>query len=216
MPTILLADDHNIVRQGIRLILETQPGFEIVGEASDGLEALKLVEQLHPDVLIVDVMMTNLNGIEVVRQVKIISPQTRSVVLSMYDTEAYVVEALNAGVSAYILKKSTSDELVNAIRQVLSGNLYLSPPLNERAINAYIEHSNETRLDFLETLTAREREILFLAAEGLKNAEIAGRLSLSPRTVEMHRANLMHKLHLKSQSELLRFALQKGILPLEH
>lgn len=214
MTTIVLADDHHVVRQGLRALLAGQEGFHIVGEAADGLEAAQLVERLRPDVLVVDLMMPGLDGLEVIRQVRRRSPQTRIVVLSMYDNEAYVVEALRAGVSAYVLKKSTADELVHAIGQAVAGHRYLSPPLNERAIEAYKQKTRETTQDPYETLTDREREVLHLAAEGLSSAAIAARLSISARTVEMHRTNLMRKLGLRTQSDLIRYALRRGILPL--
>ncbi|HEY3344194.1 MAG TPA: response regulator transcription factor [Anaerolineaceae bacterium] len=215
MTTILLADDHTIVRQGLRFLLEARTGFQVLGEASDGAEAIQLVEQLHPDVLIADIMMPKMSGLEVARQVKSLSPNTRVIILSMYDTEAYVAEALQAGVSAFVLKKSTSSDLVQAVHQVLDGQLYLSPPLNESDVQAFIERSHETPQDPYETLTVREREILHLAAEGMKSADIAVRLSISPRTVEMHRANFMHKLHLKTHTDLVRFAVQHGIVQIE-
>jgi two-component system, NarL family, response regulator NreC len=215
LTTILLADDHTIVRQGLRFLLEARTEFQVVGEAADGLEAVQLVEQLQPDVLIADIMMPRMNGLEVARQVKTIHPHTRVIILSMYDSEAYVAEALQAGVSAFVLKKSTSSDLVQAVHQVLAGERYFSPPLDETAILAFIERSRETPLDPYETLTPREREILHLTAEGLKSVEIAERLSISPRTVEMHRANFMHKLHLKTHTELVRFAVQRGIVQIE-
>jgi DNA-binding NarL/FixJ family response regulator len=215
MTTVLLADDHNIVRQGLRLLLEAATEFQVVGEAANGIEAVRLVGQLHPDVLIADVMMPGMNGLEMARQVKSSAPHTRVIILSMYDTEAYVAEAVQAGVSAYVLKKSTASDLVQALRQIQDGKLYLSPPLDETAIQSFIERSRETPVDPFETLTAREREILHLTAEGLTSAEIAARLSISRRTVEMHRANFMHKLRLKNHTELVHFALQRGLLQFE-
>jgi DNA-binding NarL/FixJ family response regulator len=215
MTTILLADDHNVIRNGLRLLLESETGLQVVGEAADGREAIQLVEDLQPDILVVDLMMPGPTGMEVTRQVKKLFPHTRVIVLSMYDTEAYVVEVLQAGASAYVLKKSTSGELIQAIQQVLAGNLYLSPPLNKRAIDAYLQHSRESKLDPYEGLTPREREVLRLAAEGLTNPEIAEVLSLSPRTIEMHRGNMMRKLHLNNQSELIRYALKMGILSMD-
>jgi two-component system, NarL family, response regulator NreC len=215
MTTILLADDHNIVRQGLRFLLEAATEYQVVGEAADGMEAIQFMENLQPDILIVDIMMPKMNGLKVARQVKESGAKTRVIVLSMYDTEAYVAEALQAGVSAFVLKKSTSSDLIEAIHQVLEGKLYLSSPLNEKSVNAYIEHSRETVVDPYETLTPREREVLHLTADGLKSAEIAAQLSISPRTVEMHRANYMRKLHLKTHNDLIRFALQRGILQIE-
>lgn len=213
--TIVLADDHHVVRQSLRLLLEAEPQFKVLGEAANGLEAVELVERLQPEVLVVDIMMPGLNGIDVARRVKKQLPGTIIVILSMYENEAYVVEALRAGVTAYVLKKSTAQELVYALEQAISGHLFLSPPLTEHAIQAYMEKMKETVLDPYETLTTREREVLHLAAEGLNNSQIASRLSISPRTAEMHHSNLMRKLHLRNQTELIRFALQRGILPLE-
>jgi two-component system response regulator NreC len=213
--TIVLADDHHVVRQSFRLLLEAEPDFHVLGEAASGLETIQLALRLRPDVLLVDLMMPELNGVEVARRIKKQLPNTVIVILSMHENEAYVVEALRAGVSAYVLKKSTAQELVYAIQQGLAGHLFLSPPLNEHAIQAYLEKTQGTSLDPYDTLTAREREVLHLAAEGLNNAAIAARLSISPRTVEMHHGNLMRKLRLRNQADLIRFAIQRGILPLE-
>jgi two-component system, NarL family, response regulator NreC len=215
MTTILLADDHTIVRQGLRFLLEATTEFSVIGEAEDGIEAIHAVETLRPDVLIVDIMMPRLNGLKVAREVKSTHPETQIIVLSMYDSEAYVAEALQAGVSGFVLKKSSSIDLVNAIHQVLQGKLYLSSPINETVIRAFIDHSHETPLDSYETLTPREREIFQLTADGLKSSEIANQLSISTRTVEMHRANFMRKLHLKTQNDLMRFALQHGIVVID-
>jgi two-component system response regulator NreC len=213
--TIVLADDHHVVRQSFRLLLEAEPDFHVLGEAASGLETIQLALRLRPDVLLVDLMMPELNGVEVARRIKKQLPNTVIVILSMHENEAYVVEALRAGVSAYVLKKSTAQELVYAIQQGLAGHLFLSPPLNEHAIQAYLEKTQGTSLDPYDTLTAREREVLHLAAEGLNNSAIAARLSISPRTVEMHHGNLMRKLRLRNQADLIRFAIQRGILPLE-
>jgi len=196
-------------------LLASEPDFQVLGEAATGLETIELVERLRPDVLVVDLMMPELNGIEVARRIKKQLPKTIVVILSMHENEAYVFEALRAGVSAFVLKKSTAQELVYAIRQAIAGHLFLSPPLSERAIEAYLQKAQSTDLDLYETLTSREREILQLAAEGLNHPAIATRLSISPRTVEMHHGNLMRKLHLRNQTDLIRFALQRGILPLE-
>lgn len=215
MTTILLADDHHVVRQGLRALLEGEPGFSIVGEASDGLEAADLVERLKPDILIVDLMMPGLNGLEVTRQVGRRSPDTRVILLSMHANEAYVLEALRNGATAYVLKDCTAAELVSAVREVEAGRRYLSPPLSERAIESYLQKAEAATLDIYNTLTAREREVLQLAAEGHSNSDISARLFISPRTVEIHRANLMRKLGLRNQTDLIRFALRRGIVPLE-
>lgn len=215
MTTIVLADDHHLVRQGLRSLLEAEPDFSIVGETGDGLEAAQLVERLRPDVLVLDLMMPGLNGLEVTRQVSQRSPRTHVVILSMHPNEAYVLEALRAGAAAYVLKESTSAELVRAVREAVAGRRYLSPPLSERAIEVYMQKAESAALDPYETLTAREREVLHLAAEGHTNAEIADRLFISRRTVETHRANLMRKLGLRTQTDLISYALRRGILPME-
>ncbi len=162
-----------------------------------------------------DLMMPGLGGLEVTRQVTRRSPQTRIVILSMHASDAYVVEALRNGASAYVLKDSSASELVRAIREVTAGRRYLTPPLSESAIKAYMEKTQSAAIDPYEGLTTREREVLHLAAEGLSSAEIAGRLGISPRTAESHRASVLHKLDLHSQTDLIRFAIKRGILPLD-
>jgi len=215
MMTIVLADDHHVVRQGLRTLLESEPDFRVVGEAGDGLEAVQLVERLQPDVLVLDLMMPSLDGLEVTRQVSQRSPQTRVVILSMHSSEAYVLEALRHGAAGYVLKASSAADLIKAVREVTAGRHYLSPPLSEHAIAAYVQKAKDATLDKYETLTTREREVLHLAAEGYSNREIAERLSISPYTAMTHRANLMRKLDLHSQTDLVRYALQRGIIPME-
>jgi two-component system, NarL family, response regulator NreC len=216
MITIVLADDHHVVRQGLRALLEAEADFSVVGEAGDGLEALQRVEQLNPNVLVLDVMMPGLNGLEVSRQLNKHSPHTHVVVLSMYSNEAYVLEALGNGASAYVLKDSNSGDLVHAVREVAAGRRYLSPPLSDRAIEAYQEKAKAASLDKYETLTTREREVLQLSAEGHTSAEVAARLGISSRTAETHRSNLMHKLALHTQADLIRYALRRGIIPMDN
>lgn len=215
MPNILLADDHNIVRQGLRALLESEPHFRLVGEASDGIEAVRLAERLKPDVLITDVMMPGLNGLEVARQVSRSLPNTRIIILSMYTNDAYVIEALKNGANGYVLKDSEASDLIQAVKEVISGNRYLSPPLSERALELYMQKLESAPSDPYELLTTREREVLQLVAEGKTSAEIANRLFISPRTAEGHRANLMRKLGLQTNADLIRFALKRGILPLD-
>jgi two-component system response regulator NreC len=213
MITLVLAEDHHIVRQGIRSLLEAEADFKVIGEVADGLEAVRMVESLHPNILVLDLMMGGLNGLEVARQVSTRSPKTAIIILSMYNNEAYVLEALRAGAKGYVLKDSTAAELVKAVREAVIGHHYLSASLSERAIENYIEKSKETYLDPYDTLTTREREVLHLMAQSCTNAEIAERLYISRRTVEVHRANVMHKLGLRSQPQLIRYAMKRGILP---
>ncbi|MCC6189608.1 MAG: response regulator transcription factor [Anaerolineales bacterium] len=212
---IVLADDHPVVRHGVRGLLQAEPEFVVVGEATDGLETVQLVEKLQPEVLVVDLMIPGVNGLEVIRQIRQRLPLIRIVVLSMHANEPYVLEALRNGAAGYVLKDSSAGDLVLAVRQVLAGQRYLSPPLSERAVEAYLQRSRETSFDPYDALTEREREVLHLAAEGLSNPDVAARLSISPRTVETHRANLMRKLGLKTQTDLIRYALKRGILPME-
>jgi DNA-binding NarL/FixJ family response regulator len=209
--SIALADDHHVVRLGVRALLEAEPDFTIVGEASDGLEAKALVERLQPDVLILDLMMPGLNGMEVLRQVRHLSPGTRVIVLSMHANEAYVVEALRHGAAGYALKQSSMLELVLAIREVMSGREYLSPLFTRQDIEAYKRRTSAATAPF-DNLTPREREVLQLAAQGFTNAVIAEKLIISPRTVEMHRGNLMRKLNLRTQTDLVRYAHWRGLL----
>jgi len=215
MTTIVLADDHHVVRQGLRALLETESDFKVIGEAGNGLEALQLARELKPNVLVLDLMMPILNGLEVTRQVCKSSTNTRVVILSMYANEAYVLEALGNGASAYVMKDSSSADLLLAVREVAAGRRYLSPPLSDRAIEVYQEKAKAATLDKYETLTTREREVLQLTAEGHTNAEIAARLGISSRTAETHRSNLMHKLSLHTQADLIRYALRRGIIPME-
>lgn len=214
--TVLLADDHPIVRQGLRHLLEAEPDLKIVGEAEDGLQAVQLTDKLRPNVLIVDIMMPGLNGLEVLRQAKDRSPATCSIVLSMQSADVYVVEALKSGALGYVLKETGPSELVNAVQQVMSGKRYLSPRLSERLIDVLLQTSDELTLDPYETLTNRERELLHMVAEGLTTSAIAKRLSISPRTAELHRSRMMDKLGLNNQTELIRYALKRGILPMEN
>ncbi|MBN8595601.1 MAG: response regulator transcription factor [Anaerolineae bacterium] len=212
MIRIILADDHQMLRQGLRKLLEEEQGFQVIGEAGDGIEATQLVEALQPDVLVVDMMMPGLNGLDVIRSVRQYSEHTRIIMLSMHANEAYVIEALRLGASAYLLKESGSSELIKAIHSVMAGRRFLTPALADRALEAYIAQANQPSSDPYELLTARERQVLHLAAEGHSNPEIAERLVIGVRTVETHRSNLMNKLSLKNQSELIRYAVQRGLL----
>ena len=213
--SIILADDHSVVRRGVRTLLESEVGLSVVAEASDGLETVRHVARLKPDVLILDLMMPGLSGLEVLRIVRRRSPQTRVVVLSMHSDNSFIAETLKSGAIGYVLKSCTEKDIIRAVREAAAGRRFLSPPVTEIAIDAYIEQAKAGPFDPHETLTVREREVLQLEAEGKTNAEIAGRLHISSRTVENHRANLMRKLELQNQSELVRHAVQHGLIALE-
>ncbi len=213
--SIILADDHPIVRRGLRALLESESDFSIVGEASDGLETVRLVEQVKPEVLILDLTMPGLCGLEALRILRDRSPGTRVVILSMHSNKAFVAEALKNGATGYVLKGCTEGDLIHAVRDAAAGKRFLSPPVTAIAIDAYIEQTRTGPFDPHDTLTAREREVLQLAAEGNTSSEIAARLHISHRTVENHRAHLMQKLGLQNQTELVRYALQRGLLPSE-
>lgn len=211
MTTVVLADDHEIVRRGVRSLLEADKSFSIVAEVANGFAAVQAVEKHKPALLFLDLSLPRVHGIEALRQVRSASPHTKVLILSMHNDEPYVIEALRAGAMAYILKGSESTEITQAVREVLAGRRYLSAPLSEWAISA-LTTKGADNTDPLSTLTAREREVLQLAVEGFGNPEIAERLFISPRTAETHRANLMHKLGLQTQTDLVRFAIRKGLI----
>ncbi|HVS51276.1 MAG TPA: response regulator transcription factor [Opitutaceae bacterium] len=211
MTTAIIADDHEIVRRGLRGILESEGTCHVVAEAADGLSAAQLVEKHKPHLLILDLNMPRLHGIDVLRQTRTSSPHTRVIVLSMHNDEPYVIEALRAGAMAYILKGSESQEISHALKEVLAGRRFLSATLSEWAINALVAKPADDA-DPLQSLTQRERMVLQLAAEGHTNPEIAEKLFISPRTAETHRTNLLRKLGLQTQTDLVRFAIRKGLI----
>jgi DNA-binding NarL/FixJ family response regulator len=212
--TVLLVDDHPMIRQGLRNMVTSEIDFQVVGEAGDGVEALQKIELTRPDVLIVDMMMPNLNGLEVLLQVKRLSPGTRTIVFSMQSAEPYVVEALRAGADGYLLKETGPGELIAAIHSVLRGDRYLSEKLAEKLVANGIRVENAP-LDLYQSLTTREREILQMAAEGRSSSEIGHKLGISPRTVELHRSRFLKKLGLRNQAELVRYAIRRRILPMD-
>jgi len=211
--TILLADDHRIVHEGLRSLIEAEPDLAVIGEANDGLEAMRLTENLQPNVLLIDLAMPGLNGLEVTRQVRKKFPDIKIIVLSMHANEAYVVEALRSGAGGYIVKESSVTDVIKGIREVNAGRRFLSPLLSQQSIDDYLERAKTGPVDPYDTLTSREREILQMTAEGLSSTEVGRRLFISPRTVEIHRQNAMRKLHLRNQGEVIRYALKRGILP---
>ena len=214
MTLIVLADDHLVVRQGIRALLEAVDGFRVVGETGDGLEVADLVVEQRPDVLVVDLMMPGLNGLEIIRTVRKLSPETKILVLSMHADDSYVLMALKKGASGYVLKESSSTELVQAINEVYQGRRFLSPRVSDRVIDVFI-HTLDEVTDPFDTLTPREREVLQLLAEGHTIKSIGERLSISPRTVETHRNHVFEKLGLRSQTDLVKFTLKRGIIDLD-
>ncbi|MGI2335530.1 MAG: response regulator [Dehalogenimonas sp.] len=212
--TIFLADDHAVVRGGIKALLSAEADFEVIGESDDGLDTVQSVTKTNPNILIVDLMLNGISGIEVCRQVVKNSSRTGVILLSMYGNDAHVQAALRAGAKGYLLKESTVDELVSAVREVANGRHVLSSELSQRAIESYIrENENDNTDEPYEQLSTREREILHLVVRDHTGADIAKKLFISPRTVEAHRANLMRKLGLKGRGQLIRFCLQKGIIP---
>ena len=215
MIKILLAEDHHIVREGLRRVLEAVEDFRVAGETGDGSAVVDLVERTKPDVLVLDLMLPGLGGLEITRRLRERCPGTAVVILSMHDNEAYVLEALEAGARAYVLKDAESKELIRGIREAVAGRHYLTPPLDEYVVEGYLKRSRERGVDPYDTLTAREREVLHLVAEGHTSSIIAERLFISPRTVEAHRANLMHKLGLRSRTDLIRYAIERGIVPMK-
>jgi DNA-binding NarL/FixJ family response regulator len=210
---IVLVDDHQVVREGLRALLQAQPDFRLVGESEDGTDAIRKIGQLRPDVVVLDLMLRGVQGLEVLRQVHRDVPRARVVVLSMHHDLAYVNEALQNGAAAYVLKASPSSEVVRGIREAVAGRRYLSPPLSEEEVDQYARQVDNGRLDPYETLTTREREVLQLAAQGYTNNQIAEILCIGRRTVETHRASMMHKLKLKNQAELVAYAIRKGLIP---
>jgi DNA-binding NarL/FixJ family response regulator len=205
---ILLADDHTVVRGGFRMILSAQPDMEVAGEATNGREAVKAAEALKPDVVVMDVSMPELNGIEATRRIGDVSPRTRVLALSMHKDSVYVREILRAGARGYLLKDASDADLVNAVRAIARGEGYLSPAVSDAVLSDYRKHVTNP----IDLLSSREREVLQLIAEGKTNKEIANALNLSAYTVEAHRGRLMEKLNLHSTSELVRFALRNGLI----
>jgi two-component system response regulator NreC len=205
---ILLADDHAVVRQGFKMILAAQPDMEIVGEAGNGREALDLAGQLQPDIVVMDVAMPELNGIEATRRLTDLAPRARVLALSMHKDSVYVREILRAGARGYLLKDSISSDLLAAVRAVARGEGYLSPGVSDAVLNDYRRHVT----DPIDLLTSREREVLQMIAEGKTNKEIAVVLNLSVYTVDAHRGRIMEKLNLHSATDLVRFAVRCGLI----
>ena len=208
---IILADDHKLVRQGMRSLLEAQPGYEVIGEASNGLEALKLMEELSPDIALMDVMMPDLNGIEAAKIAQQRGYKSKLIFLSMHANSTYVVRALQSGAMGYVLKDSDFSEILQAIQNALEGKRYLSSSVASEVLEILL-NADLDKPDLLAVLSNREREVLQHIAEGNSNATIAEKLTLSVRTVESHRAHIMAKMRFTSQADLVRFAIQQGLI----
>ncbi len=210
---VLIVDDHTILRAGLRMLLNAHGDIAVVGEASDGNQAIASAQRLQPDVILMDIAMPECNGIEATRQIKRLMPETRVLVLTMHENEEYLFQVLRAGASGYILKEAADTELVTAIRVVYSGRFYLSPSAQSIMVGDYLQRvrTGEER-DSYSALTEREREILKLVAEGFTNNQIAERLTISPKTVDTHRTHIMDKLNLHSRAELVKYAIRRGLL----
>jgi DNA-binding NarL/FixJ family response regulator len=212
MTRIVVAEDHNLVRKGLTSLLEREPSLQLVGEAADGLEAVQMTEKLRPDVLLLDLGLPRMHGLEVIRRVRSADKTpTQVIVVSMHSDEPYVAEALRAGAAGYVLKDGSPEELMGAIGAVTKGSHFLSPRIKKTALHAALGASTRDN-DPYQDLTERERVVLQHAAEGFSNAEIGQKLFISSRTVESHRANLMKKLNLTCQTDLVRFAIRRKII----
>lgn len=212
--SIFIADDHPFICQGIRSIFESRAAYSVVGEANDGAAAAEAIERLRPDVAILDILMPGLTGLEIARRIQKERIPTRVIIMSTFADEVYVKEALRAGALGYVTKESSPAHLIEAVEKVCLGEHYLCPTLTDRAVNLYIQRSEEAEHDDYEDLTSREREVLYLAAQGLTNQEVAAQLVISPRTVEVHRANMMRKLGLESPMDIIRYAVRRGLIKL--
>ncbi|MBI5031152.1 MAG: response regulator transcription factor [Chloroflexi bacterium] len=210
---VLVADDHTIVREGVRLLLDAQPDIEVIGEAADGREAVNMIRQFRPDLVVMDIQMPNLNGLEATREIKREFPQIQILALTMYESDEYFFQVLNAGASGYVLKKAASADLLSAIRAVHSGDVFLYPSVARRLVSDYLTRvkSGEEKNSF-DGLTAREHEVLKLIAEGHTNQAIADKLVITPSTVQTHRTRIMQRLNLHNRAELIQYARRKGLL----
>lgn len=212
---ILLVDDHAVVRSGLRMLLQAQPDMSIVGEAETGREAVQMVRRLQPDVVLMDVQMPDMNGIEATKKIKEMKGDTAVLALTMHEDDQYFFEMLRAGASGYIPKRAAPDELVSGIRTVSAGQVFLYPSLAARLVQSYLGASDSEDSPPLEALTPREQEVLTHIAEGLTNPEIAELLVISAKTVDRHRENIMRKLNLHNRVDLVKYALKHGLIALE-
>jgi len=212
---LLVADDHKIFRQGIKKLLEEEPDLQVVGESADGRETVKKATELKPDIVLMDIAMANLNGLEATKQIKKVLPEVKVIMLTMHKNEEYVLQSFQAGASGYILKEGAVEELVSAIRSIYADKSFLSPTVSKTLVDAYLRkmETGKTETPF-DLLTDREREVLQLIAEGYTNREVAKQLFISVKTVEAHRAHIMQKLNIHDIAKLVKYAIQKGLVDL--
>lgn len=212
---VLVADDHTILRQGIKALLDNQEGIEVIGEAKDGREALAIIEETLPDVVLMDIAMPGLNGLEATRRIKKKFPRMKVLVLTMYTNEEYIFQILNAGANGYLVKETAFQDLISAIKAVYKNEAFMSPSISKKVINSYIKRAQNDEQETCEILTTREREILQLIAEGNSSKKIAELLFISPKTVETHRTHIMDKLNIHNRTGLVKYAIRKGIVDVD-
>jgi len=212
---VVIAEDHTILREGLRALLSLQEEIEVVGEAGDGREAVRVVDEHVPDLLLIDLSMPKLNGMEAISEIRSRHPQIKIIVLTVHKSDEYIVASLDAGADAYILKDASQSELLLAIEYVMRGKIFLSPSISDKVVDAYLEQKKNKKVkSVIDVLTSREKEILKLIAEGLKNKDIADHLCISSMTVGKHRSNLMYKLNLRNTASLTAYAIEKRIISL--
>jgi len=212
---VLVADDHTILRQGIKALLDNQESIEVIGEAKDGREALAIIEETLPDVILMDIAMPGLNGLEATRRIKKKFPRMKVLVLTMYTNEEYIFQILNAGANGYLVKETAFQDLISAIKAVYKNEAFMSPSISKKVINRYIKKAQDDEEKTCEILTTREREILQLIAEGNSSKKIAEVLFISPKTVETHRTHIMDKLNIHNRTGLIKYAIRKGMVDVE-
>ena len=212
---VLVADDHTILRQGIKSLLANEEEIEVIGEAKDGREALTIIEETLPDVILMDIAMPGLNGLEATRRIKKKFPRMKVLVLTMYTNEEYIFQILNAGANGYLVKETAFQDLISAIKAVYKNEAFMSPSISKKVINSYIKRAQNDEEVTCEVLTTREREILQLIAEGNSSKKIAELLFISPKTVETHRTHIMDKLNIHNRTGLVKYAIRKGIVDVE-
>ena len=212
---VLIADDHTILRQGIKALLDNQAEIEVIGEAKDGREALTLIERLLPDVILMDIAMPGLNGLEATRRIKKKFPEIKVLVLTMYTNEEYVFQILNAGANGYLVKETAFQDLISAIKAVYRDEAFMSPSISKKVINRYTQRVRDANDTTSDILTTREREILQLIAEGSSSKKIAEALFISPKTVETHRTHIMDKLNIHNRTDLIKYAIRTGIVDID-